>query len=745
MKAHLRTFALAFCALLLTTICALAAPSAKVAAPFVFTDQSATIQLENAPPDDTKISYSLATITRDGWGPQQTGEATLRDGALLVSPLVEGIHIVRLRGATRGEAPLEARFLAVAPPPAFGPSQRAALARNLPNRGDKLLRGEPFEIVGLGDSVTATGDYPQLLAMLLARATGNRQIRAAKRGHAGRSIDATVRHWPEDMRDLQPDLGLLMYGLNEQITFYPIDAYQEQYRWVAARLKTEFGADTVFLEPTPDYNIALDEAARAKNNNPPQFALRTIAFAAALRQTAREADVALAPTFDALWPGGVTLQSAARRAWPLYPTSYGKPLTSLLETDGRGDTIHPNALGHLQIARAVLQTLVATNAPPPLRLRARTRWTSAGVVSRVSVTNDAGARRAGRLEVYPQLEGELNAPPLIYDLAPGQSVFFDVAWPQAPDAAALMRFPNSRYLAMGRPVVPVVDVAEGSSRVYGVDAPFEVDARFERTRQIVAPNQKFDVGLWIGQQRQTRSFVLPRQNSVGAIPLLERVERGGKVGWAAGELRYTRFGAASPGEAQVDGDLTEWAGAPTALLGEPSQARYARGPEDYRGALSDAYLRWSFRAGESGLYLAARGQGELVGDNFTLFFDPRAPDELGTPGRYYWASGKLMPDRTVQLKRGETSAAAPTLRGAWRPTKSGLDLELFVPYALMERASWPQSGDLGFSLWWVHAPAEGKKTNLLWSDEGHPWNPRWYGVVRRTDDAQNLPFMVRVR
>ena len=46
----------------------------------------------------------------------------------------------------------------------------------------------------------------------------------------------------------------------------------------------------------------------------------------------------------------------------------------------------------------------------------------------------------------------------------------------------------------------------------------------------------------------------------------------------------------------------------------------------------------------------------------------------------------------------------------------------------MDCAAWPRDGDLGLSLWWVHH-GPGGVTNLMWSEDGHPWSPFWYGVV----------------
>jgi hypothetical protein len=64
----------------------------------------------------------------------------------------------------------------------------------------------------------------------------------------------------------------------------------------------------------------------------------------------------------------------------------------------------------------------------------------------------------------------------------------------------------------------------------------------------------------------------------------------------------------------------------------------------------------------------------------------------------------------------------------------------------MDQSEWPASGDLGLSVWWTHLGADGKRTNLLWAEEGNPWNPRWHGVIRRTDQpVSTLPYRVRIK
>ncbi len=71
---------------------------------------------------------------------------------------------------------------------------------------------------------------------------------------------------------------------------------------------------------------------------------------------------------------------------------------------------------------------------------------------------------------------------------------------------------------------------------------------------------------------------------------------------------------------------------------------------------------------------------------------------------------------------------------------------MFVPYTAMMAGAWPTSGDLGMSLCFAYTSPGGKTTRIQWSEDGHPWNTRWYGLVRllKTPDEE-LPYVIRVK
>jgi len=720
-------------ALLLEPLCALM--GAESAPLYVFTDGVARIA---TPGVEGAVPCHVSTITVDGFGPRRTLTLTAKDGGVSVAPLCEGIHVVSFG------PPLdkEWRFLAIEPPPAL---DAAAVRTALPRTGAKLLEGKPFFILSMGDSVTATGDYESLLVMLLARAAGNPNITFADKSYPGRSVDATVRHFERDTRDIQPDLGLLMYGLNDQACFVPLRAYLEQYAWVADQLAARFQADTMFLQPTP--HIAVFGADKSGNVAPPQTAFRTLDFAEAVARLGARRGMPVAKTFAAIWGAGDgTIPEAVMAMWPLFPRAYAAQFSSILESRGKGDTIHPNALGHLQIAKAVFAALNGQTATQGLRITGESRWTQQGVVSRITATNTSGEPRDGRLETYAPTGAEIEAPaPVLYSLAPSESIAFEVVWPEVRRPEDLIAFPYCRYLSEDFNRLAVMDVSGKAGAVHSVEVPFEVPGDFVAGRQVV-DGRRLEVTLQTPSASETIPVEIPEGSQVGRIPLIRALHDGGKTGYAVTEVVYVEFGEALPGEAVADGDLAEWAEHRWAPLGDPCQARGRAGPGDNRKTPDDAYVHLAFKAASNGLYIALRGRGDLAGDRATLFFDPRAPEQLGTVGPYYWAGLSFAAHGAVQLRKGETSTNAPGMTGRWQATETGLEAELFIPYALMDRDAWPPSGDLGFSLVWTHQPKDGKPTQLMWSEDGHEWNPRWYGVVRRVETAHSpMPFVVRTR
>ena len=717
-----------------------AAPTvATVTTPYVFTDDKAVIATESRTPT---VAYKIRVIDASGWGPTARGVAVVQGGVFRIAPLGEGIHIFEAESPPEWEA----RFVAMTPPSKV---DRKAVLACLPLNGGKLMGGQPYVILSMGDSVTSTGDYETMLVMMLKRATGNPNIRFIDKSKYGMTVDYTVRRFSEIACATEPDAGLLMYGLNDERTF-AFDASREGYRFVAENLRWQCHADPVFFQPTPHYAIPVNGAARMQNANPAWYAFRTIGYAESLRPLAAELGVPLAETFLGIWGrGGSSLEESARNAWPLFPKDMRYPTSTLLESNGNGDPVHCNALGQLMIAKAAFAAMTGQKAQaPPLHFTAFSEWTAAGVVSHVAVANVSADARSGVFAVYPMTDGSLTMDrDGDYRLKPGESTAFDVRWPSAVKPADLLKHPLWLYLAPGEPLIPVVDFSGGASRVYAVSSRFDPDVAVMRER-VVTMGPDVPLHLRDGKDLQVFSVALPTNSPVGRMPLIREVRRGGRAGWVVAELAWCRYGIAKPGEAVADGDLDEWAGHDWIPVGEPCQARSLKGVEDNRESSGECYVKWAFKADDDSIWIAASGVGHLTNDTFMLWFDPREPRELGTVGRYYWVGGSLASDGAVNLTPGETS---PTnglriLTGRWSPTTNGIAMELRVPYASLERSAWPTSGDLGLQVQWNHVGEGNRKTTLYWADDGQPWTPRWYGVVRRERQGhQSLPYMVRVR
>jgi lysophospholipase L1-like esterase len=431
------------------------APLLDAKAPYTFTDQPVRLPVTAT----GELALTVKTITVAGWGPSAEVKATVTDGSVTVTPLTEGLHVVTCAALPQ----FEARFLALAPPP---PVAEGAVPA--------WLMQQPLTLLSMGDSVTATGDYETLLAMLLRRATGNPAIVTAERAYSGRSVDASVRNF-DDALATRPAAAFIMYGLNDQGAGCSLRGYVEQTRWLAKRLRDEAGTRVFLLSPTPDLSRPKD----VTDYGP--YLFRTLGYAAALPAAAHDTGAVCVDTFQALWgQGGADLNAAARAMWPLYPRSYRQQLTSVLETDGQGDGVHPNALGHLQFAKAIYRAMLGQPEPPaPLTYVATSGVINDIMTTTVTCTNVSGQPRAGTLTFYPMPDGELTcADDPRYDLAPGASRTFTLTWPAHKQPGMFTVHPYRIYRMAGT-VPPFAcsllfhawDSAGGARRISAVYAP----------------------------------------------------------------------------------------------------------------------------------------------------------------------------------------------------------------------------------------------------------------------------------
>ena len=688
----------------------------------ILTDQSVEVLGEVA----GLWNYQVARLTP--WGLEPAVEGHGEGAGFRIPPRGEGLHIVTIDRPIRAEL----RFLALAVPEEMIDPE--ALRDRLPRFAEKLLSGQPVTILAAGDSVTATGDYPIMLKLLLERLTGNPDIRIAVAAYPGKSADAAVRHWERDIDPAAPDLLLVMFGLNDQSGGVPRQAYLAHHRWMAERMR-ELGGEVVFLEPTPVARETTDAAGVPR-------ATRTAVFAHALNGLGRELGIPVAHTFAAIWGAGdPDPRRAGRLMRPLFPPHYSKSFESAAEPGRSLDPVHPNALGHAALARAVLDAMHGPSPQKFLDAAGRSEWTEGGVVSRLTFRNLRDAAWTGRIDLVPPGGAEIQAQVWAGTLAPGAAVTLPMSWKQAVEPSDLLGYPMDRYLAEADPAVVALLSSDGRTRIEVVDAPFAVTAEVLADRQITH-EPAATVRIHTDAGPVVRRVTWPTDRAVGRISIVEAFEHEGHTGWAVGEVVYLRVPAARVGETEIDGELIEWANADWTPLDDPVQARWTQGSHGLSAPQIPIKLEMAVRAGARGVALAFRYGSDVEGNRFFVWFDPRPPEKLGTVGPYYWIIGEFVgPDR-VRLRRGETSPADARLDAA--VGRGGL--ELFVPYPTMRQTGWPESGDLGLSVDWQSVDANGQTVHQLWADNGHPWNPRWFGLVQRVTTAPALErYRVRIK
>lgn len=636
------------------------------------------------------------------------------------------------------------------------------LRKTLPLRGDRLAAGKPYDIVAIGDAVT--GPYPEILARLLQRATGNNAIAVSRAAYSGKCTDSAVRRYARDIESRPCDLALIMFGLNDQGAFAPLDTYADQIAWLIARLRAR-GADVILLEPTPHINIT----PRPGDKQPPPPAasiFRTITFAGALRALGEKTRRPVAPAFDALWRAGAAadLQQTARNLWPYFPQQYKKNFSSLVETNGIGDTIHPNVRGHFLIARAIFDTIAATPHANPLHITARTQWKQSepkttttatpapttaapALITQLTLANTSTITLTGTLALYPFVQDDLHET-YEYTLHPGEKTTRDFTWPAITEPDDLLTSPHNHVFGASTPIIQVVDYTDNRNTVRPVEPPFEPPDGFIRERAI-AENNRATARLRIESAIEELTVPIPENSHIGRIMLSRTITLSDHCQIPiTTELAYVRYAAAPTGEAIIDdwpppADATAWF-----PVGEPVQARLARGQSDSRKTPAECYTHWSIKAGREGVWLAFRATGDISRDSFTIFFDPRPPAELGAAGPFTWIDGSITPDGKIILKPSDTYINTAAKRDALYKTTDTpggpvTTAEIFVPYDILGITAWPESGDLGLSIVWNHPYADGRVvTRLLWPDNGYRWSPHWFGVARR-DPA--LLCMVRIQ
>lgn len=698
---------------------------------YFWTDEDVVFKVYNYEKDE--ILYRVKVINEDGWGKVEEGKVKIKDNEIRIKPIDEGINIFEFPEK-------EVRILAIKPPDKINIKE---IKKTLPNTWKKLISGKEYKILAMGDSVTQTlssyGGYEKILAMYLERATGNKNIKTINKGYPGRSVDAAVRFFKEDVIETEPDLSLLMYGLNDEACGYSICAYIESYEYIGKRIKNQLNSDIIFLQPTPHIEIDFENL---ENSNPPNFIFRTIVFADSIKQLGQKLNIPVAETFHYIWgKGGKSLIESARNMMAFYPVSYRLPFSSLIEKEGNGDKIHPNVIGHLKMAKAIYDLINGKENIYPLKFEGKCFWNENKLKSSVYAINKSDKEIKGTLFVYPpyykmKIEGNLE---IKYSLKPGEKLNFEVIWKEILKPEDLLDEPYIRYFESNKLYLVIVDFSENLSHVYTVSLPFYPDIHFVKER--MESYGDVNLKIYVDGKFENYKFKIDENKDSGRIRIIKKI----KDGFAIGELVFVRYGMCLKGEANIDGKIEEWNENKWINVGEKFQVGW---PEyvDYRNTIDECYTNWAFKSGDRGLYIAIKAKGKITGDSFTIFFDSRNPDEFGKVGRYYWANGKIEQGGKVYLSKGETTKNEVEMKGVWKEEGDRTNIEIFIPYNLFEKEKFPESKELAISIWWRHISEKNKITNIYWSEVGHPWNPRWYGVIKLIDNpVEKLPYMVRMR
>lgn len=691
---------------------------------------------------------------------------TTRFGILILSGMSGGLlqasglpwnapHALRFN-ETRSEGIQEGddgrKFLAIDPPNPLSEAERGTILESLPLRGPQLLDPHSdFSILAIGDSVTATGPFPEILARLLERKTGRAAgtISVRRSAYPGKSVDAAIRNWRHDSENPHADLILIMFGLNDQAAGSSLDAYIQQMEWLVRRAK-EQGSDIMLMEPTPHIDIiAKKESDAAKAS-----IFRTITFAGALQEVAGHPPIV--PSFSAIWrndPGSPDLQAAARAMWPFFPKHYQNPFSNLTEDNGKGDFIHPNAAGHLLLARSVFDRILQNDPnKSSLDLSASTRWQNGQMISSLVATNIGDQRRTGEIHVYPYPSDDQHQV-FPYDLGLGESCTFEFIWPDIKKPEDVLSWPTSRVFLQGIPWVQIMDIHINSASSYQVQVralPAEI---LPSRRWKVAEEQSM-----VSVEKPFASILqcLPGEARIVQVPLQKNLQKQRIPLFEYGkgsvrELVAVRMAAAMSGETWVDGSLDEWSNEETSWMKLTQEAMVSGTGSDEGEVLQDLQVRWALRVGDKGIWGAFVTTGASInGDEFTLLFDAESSkaEKIGQAAPYTWVSGRLEKNGKLVLQAGDSSQRSgdETLQGRWHHATDG-DVttgELFIPYETMNVLDWPESGYMGLSLVWIHKVSPEKRVQLNWSADRFPWNTLGFGIVCR-DPTGKLPWKVRLR
>lgn len=212
----------------------------------------------------------------------------------------------------------------------------AEYARRDAERLGAVLVGPPVTWVFVGDSITqgvththGSRSYTEHFAERVRGELERRADAVINSGVSGATAEDLLPEFHWRAGRFAPDVVFVMFGTNDMLAGSDgVRAYRYRLDQIVQRSR-DLGA-TVVLQTPP--------GVRAEGDRTPE---RLVEYAAAVREVADELGVVLvdhAAHWAAAWPGG-----AAPDAW-------------------LDDPFHPNARGHLELARTLLRTLGVDDA-----------------------------------------------------------------------------------------------------------------------------------------------------------------------------------------------------------------------------------------------------------------------------------------------------------------------------------------------------------------------------------------------
>jgi len=136
--------------------------------------------------------------------------------------------------------------------------QMVVLSVNLDSSIRKLKTGETLTIAALGDSLTqgwlVPKGYPDFLNEMLSNKYPDSQIKIYNKGIPGNTSEEGLYRLRHDVLDLNPDLVLIQFALNDAYLGYPPKKFQANIVAIIKNIKNSLSSEIIVLTSVPLLN-----------------------------------------------------------------------------------------------------------------------------------------------------------------------------------------------------------------------------------------------------------------------------------------------------------------------------------------------------------------------------------------------------------------------------------------------------------------------------------------------------------